>query len=172
MKSLAIDCIKFTLGELLMGATPWWYVVDYIPDINYVLQNLRQQEFQAGRYYPAISYEFFPITPEYTNPFPGAQHDSIEDAITDADADGTQSILDIREVSNDRSPGTTSPLESLELLHVFGTEFPNIDDIGDIDEENFPDEIFDFIDRGESVYVLLYKDSVPKKILFVGYSYD
>lgn len=151
-----------------MGATPWSYLVDYRSDINAVLQALRQREFEAGRYFPAIDYAEFPLRSGHLGP--GAQHASIEDAIEAADADGTQTILDIREVSEERLPGTVSPLEPLELLNVFGTEMPTIDMVEDADE--VPGEIFDFIGRGQSAYVVLYEDDQPAKLLFVGYSYD
>ena len=151
-----------------MGAKPWSYLVDYQPDINSALQALRQREFEAGRYSPAIGYAEFPLSSGHTGP--GAQHGSIEAAVEDADASGTQTILDIQEISEERLSGTASPLESLELLNVFGTEMPTVDMVEDEDE--VPDEIFDLIGRGQSVYVVLYKDGQPEKLLFVGYSYD
>jgi hypothetical protein len=151
-----------------MGANPWSYLVDYQPDINAALQALRQREFEAGRYSPAIDYAEFPLSSGHSGP--GAQHASIEAAIEDADASGTQTILDIQEISEERLPGTASPLEPLELLNVFGTEIPTVDMVEDEDE--VPGEIFDFIGRGQSVYIVLYKDGQPDKLLFVGYSYD
>jgi hypothetical protein len=151
-----------------MGATPWSYLFDYQSDINAALQALRQREFEAGRYFPAIDYAEFPLRSGHLGS--GAQHASIEAAIEDADADGTQTILDIREISEERLPGRASPLEPLELLNVFGTEMPTIDMVEDADE--VPGEIFDFIGRGQSVYVVLYEDDQPAKLLFVGYSYD
>jgi hypothetical protein len=149
-----------------MGANPWWYIIDYKPDIDSVLQRLRQQEFQSGRYFPATSYESFPLSPDYSS---NAQHESIEAAIESAEADGTQSILDIRAISEDRLAGTASPLEPFELLNIFGTETPTIDMVGD---EEIPDEIFSYINRGEAVYIVLYEDNNPNKLMFVGYSYD
>jgi hypothetical protein len=44
-----------------MGGHPWFYFVDYEPDVNAALQKLRQQEFRAGRYNPAIGFPEFPI---------------------------------------------------------------------------------------------------------------
>jgi hypothetical protein len=158
--------LSFGVGG--MGATAWSYLVDYQPDINAALQALRKREFEAGRYSPAIDYAEFPLCSDH--PGSGAKHASIEAAIEDADADGTQTILDIREISEERLPGTASPLEPLELLNVFGTEIPTVDMVEDEDE--VPCEIFDFIGRGQSVYIILYKDRQPKKLLFVGYSYD
>ena len=31
-----------------MGGHPWFYFVDYEPDVNAALQKLRQQEFRAA----------------------------------------------------------------------------------------------------------------------------
>jgi hypothetical protein len=143
------------------------YIVNYEADINSALQSLRQREFQSGRYFPAIGYEFFPLTSD--SPIPSLKHDSIEEAIEEADADGTQSILDIKEVSMSRSSGVASPLEPLEILHIFDTETPSIDLVN---EEDIPETIFDFIDRGQAVYTILYENGCPSKLLFVGYSYD
>ena len=39
-----------------MGADPWWYYVKYQEDIEDALQDLRQREFIAGRYYPATTH--------------------------------------------------------------------------------------------------------------------
>jgi hypothetical protein len=150
-----------------MGANPWWYIVDYEADINSALQALRERVFRAGRYFPAIDYIDFPLTS--ASPVPGAQHSSIEAAIEAADTEGTQSILDIQIVSETRSRGAVAPLETMELLNVFGTETPASDSVN---EEEVPDELFDFIDRGQAVYVVLFENSLPSKLLFVGYSYD
>jgi len=148
-----------------MGANPWWYVVDYEENIDSALQVLRQREFQAGRYYPATDYIDFPII--LSSPTPGAQHPSIETAIEAAGAEGTQSILDIQRISEYRMQGTVAPLEELELLNIFGTLTPS-----GIREDEIPDELFDFLDRGQAVYVVIFEDSSPRSLLFAGYSYD
>ena len=70
-----------------MGGEPYWYFVKYKPDLDAVLDELRQREFQAGRYNPAMPFLNFPI--DLSVPGPGAQHDSIEEAFEEADADGT-----------------------------------------------------------------------------------
>ena len=70
-----------------LGAHPYFYFVKHKPDLNQALEELRQQEFQAGRYNPVIPFPNFPIGPH--SPSPGAQHASIEEAFDDADADGT-----------------------------------------------------------------------------------
>ena len=75
-------------GEFPMGAHPYWYVVDYKSDIEAALQELREREFQAGRYNPVIPFLDFPIGPR--SPAPGAQHTTMAEAFEEADADGTR----------------------------------------------------------------------------------
>ena len=71
-----------------MGGHAWTYFVPYQPDILAAMQALRRREFEAGRYNPAVR---FPM--DRNAPSPGAQHDSIEEALTASEADGTRSIL-------------------------------------------------------------------------------
>ena len=91
-----------------MGAHPYWYVVKYRPDIEAALQELREGEFQAGRYNPVIPFPEFPLGPN--PPAPGAQHATIAEAFEDADADGTRSIIDLERVSDEPELGTVTPL--------------------------------------------------------------
>ncbi len=53
-----------------MGGEPYWYFVKYKPDLDSVLQELRDREFQAGRYNPATPFLRFPI--DTSKPGPGA----------------------------------------------------------------------------------------------------
>jgi hypothetical protein len=149
-----------------MGANPWSYFVDYEPNITSALDKLKEREFQAGRYFPAIDYADFPLRLDSANSSP--QHPSIQSAIFAAGEDGTQSILDVDRVSESICSGCIAALEVSDLIDIFGTEVPAYDEIS----ENIPDAIFDFIGRGEAVYIVLFKDSLPTKLLFVGYSYD
>jgi hypothetical protein len=51
-----------------MGAEPWYYFVPYQPDINRALLELRQREFEAGRYNPAQWFPSFPPNPQSARP--------------------------------------------------------------------------------------------------------
>jgi hypothetical protein len=82
-----------------MGAEPYFYFVKYQPDVNQALQELREREFRAGRYNPVMPFLQFPVGPGA--PAPGAQHDSIAEAMEDAAEDGTRSILDIESVADE-----------------------------------------------------------------------
>lgn len=147
-----------------MGGHPWFYYVDYEPDINAALQKLRQREFSAGRYNPAIDFPEFPV--DENSPATGAQHGSIDEALEDADADGTRSILDMMTVADKPDYGVVAPLPLETLTELFGTTEPTHEMI----EES--DELYDLLERGQGVYIIVYKDAQPSEIFFAGYSYD
>ena len=147
-----------------MGGEPYWYFVKYKPDLDSVLQELRDREFLAGRYNPATPFLRFPVDP--SQPGPGAQHDSIEEAMEDSDADGTRSILDIQSISDQSDFCVAAPLEDAELQALYGTTQPT---------HNMLETNMDFledIDRGHCKYALVYKDGHPDEVLFAGYSFD
>src|SRR5437867_3547075 len=105
-----------------MGASPYYYLVDYKPDIDEVLQELRMREFQAGRYNPVIPFPSFPV---FADSFaPGAQNDSIEEALEASEEDGTRSILDIMRVADEPDFCCAAPLSDQELRSLFGTTKP------------------------------------------------
>ena len=147
-----------------MGGHPYFYFVKHQPDIDAALRELRQREFQAGRYNPAVRYLEFPIGPD--SPAPGAQHDSIEDAMADSNAEGTRSILDINHISEEPDYCAAALLPDEELLRLFDTEKPTREMI----EEN--DELFEMLERGQAVYIIAHKNGVPDEIFFAGYSFD
>ena len=147
-----------------MGGHPWFYFVEYEPDLNAALQKLREREFMAGRYNPAVNFPEFPVRPQ--SPTPGAQHDSIEEALEDSDADGTRSILDMERVGNVPDYGVVAPLPKEELMNLFGTDRPTrkmVESSG---------EVFDALERGQGVYVVVYDDGQPSEVFFAGYSFD
>ncbi|HEX8846478.1 MAG TPA: hypothetical protein VF791_17655 [Pyrinomonadaceae bacterium] len=147
-----------------MGGHPWFYFVPYEQDVNAALQKLREREFRAGRYNPVMDFPEFPVTPQ--SPAPGAEHDSIEEAIEDADADGTRSILDMMTVSPTPDYCAVAPLQQEDLMSLFGTDKPTREMI----EES--DELYDALERGQGVYIVVYKDEEPSEIFFAGYSFD
>ena len=147
-----------------MGGHPWFYFVEYEPDVGAALQKLRRREFEAGRYNPAVWFPGFPVTPE--SPAPGAQHDSIEEALEEADADGTRSILDMERVSDVADFGAVTPLPPEVLRDLFGTQQPTREMV------EGSDELYDALERGQGVYVVVYDGGRPAEIFFAGYSYD
>jgi len=147
-----------------MGAHPYWYVVEYERDINAALQKLRQREFKAGRYNPAMFFPPFPV--DLNAPSPGAAHESIEEALEEADADGTRSILDIQDVSDVPDFCAAAPLDADVLQELYGTAQPTRAMV----EPHL--EFLEDLERGHAVYVILYQDGAPHEILFAGYSFD
>ena len=147
-----------------MGGSPWFYFVAYQPDISGALQELRRREFEAGRYNPVLWMPPFPV--DANSPAPGAQHASIEEAMEDADADGTRSILDMERISDTPDYGAVAPLPNEVLMDLFGTDKPTREMI----EDN--DDLFEMLERGQGVYVIAYQNDEPSEIYFAGYSYD
>ena len=147
-----------------MGGHPWFYFVEHQPDVSGALHDLRQREFRAGRYNPVIDFPDFPV--DVSSPSPGAQHATIEDAMEDADADGTRSILDMERISDTPDYGAVTPLSKETLFDLFGTYQPTHEMV----ESNY--DLFDELERGQGVYIIVYEDEEPSEIFFAGYSYD
>ena len=149
-----------------MGAEPYWYYIKYQLDINAALKELRQREFEAGRYNPVTSFpaDLFPIGPD--SPAPGAQHATIEEALEGAAEDGTRSILDLDHVSDTPDFCAVTPLEDAVLQNLYGTTKPTREMV----EQNM--NFFKDIQRGQGIYIILYIDGEPDEIFFAGYSFD
>lgn len=147
-----------------MGAHSYWYTVAYQPDISAALQELRDREFQAGRYNPVIPFPKFPVTA--ASPAPGRGHESIESAVACADAPGTRSILDIASLADEPDFFVAAPLCVDTLQAAYGTAQPT----REIVEANMA--IFNHINRGHAAYVVIYGGGAPLEILFAGYSFD
>jgi hypothetical protein len=147
-----------------MGAHPYWYTVKYRSDVQAALDDLRQREFRAGRYNPAMPFINFPITPR--SPAPGARHRTIDDALAASDADGTRSILDISTIGDEPDFGVASPLPVEMLESLYGTTQPTFAEV----EASM--EFLEDVERGHAVYVVCYTDGNPTELVFAGYSFD
>jgi hypothetical protein len=146
-----------------MGAVPYWYVVKHQPDVNAALQQLRDREFRAGRYNPVMPFPPFPVLPD--SPAPGARHRTIRDALRASDADGTRSILDLERVTEEPELGAVSPFPDELLLDLYGTTRPTRELVWQGNDS-------EYIERGQGIYIILYRDDQPDEIFFAGYSYD
>lgn len=173
-----------------MGSHAYFYFTKYKPDANNALQTLRQQEFEAGRYDPAMNMHdpnmwmfMFSFPPNDQSISPGARHGSIDEALEAAEASGTGSILDIQKISKSPEFLASCALSAKEALALFGTDKPTrqmVEDIiiaeGELDhweETGYDiDEFWDTIGRGESRYITLYENDQPTEIFFIGYSVD
>ncbi len=148
-----------------MGGHAYWYFTPYQSDLNSALQNLRQQEFEAGRYNPVNP---FPFSPDFNEqikairPDPG-NYSSIEEALEASAESGTRSILDIESVSDQPGSCVASPVSSQYLFRFFGTDKPSrqVIETGlfeaqqvDDDEQDYEDEIYDLFERIAAVPTL------------------
>jgi hypothetical protein len=153
-----------------MGANPYWYLVPYEADVGAALQKLRTREFQAGRYNPVTPFQRFPIDP--SAPTVGTRHGSIEEVMKAVDESGTRSILDISQVASESFDGsqmpyfTAFPLSAADVEDLFGTLHPTRELI----EKN--QRIWDRIERGSALYVIVFDGGKPNEIFFAGYSFD
>ena len=147
-----------------MGAEPYWYFVDYTPDYERALHDLREREFLAGRYNPVIDHIDFPL--DENSPCPRRKHKSIQAALDASDAEGTRSILDIEMIGTQPDYGVASPLNPDLLQDLYGTCQPTHDMV----EDNL--DFVEEIERGQCVYFIIYKDGKSHEIIFAGYSFD
>lgn len=152
-----------------MGGHFWSHVVPYQEDIGAILKRLREEEFQAGRFYQPSE-----IDPGFfgrlfgRKPYKPKPPKSIEEAIkrADSDATGTRSILDMERISDTPDFGTLSPVPREELQRMFGTEQPTLEMI------EHSDELIESIKRGHGIYIIIFQQGKPERIYLAGYSYD
>jgi hypothetical protein len=137
------------------GTALWEYCVPYQSNIQKALDELRQREFKAGNFFRS---ELHPKT--------------IDDAIRNADAPGTRSILDIEKVSVTHDIETVSPAPPDKLRQLFRTDKPSHAAV-ERASRTFSTEFFTFLEtygRVEGVYILLYDGDRPVEIYFAGWS--
>jgi hypothetical protein len=139
-----------------LGSQLWEYCVPYQASIQKALEELREREFKAGRFYRS---ELRPKT--------------FEDAIRNADAAGTRSIIDIDKISATRELETISPAP-LGMLHVlFETDKPSHAMVESASKKLSHDfqAFLETYGRGEGLYIILYDGDRPIEIYFAGWSY-
>jgi hypothetical protein len=127
----------------------------YQPDMNKVLSELRDREFKAGRFCRSE------LKPK-----------NFDEAIRNADAAGTRSILDIEKVSPTRDIMAISPAPAEKLKALFATDKPSHAMIEGASKK-MPHEFQVFLetyDRGEGVYIIIYEGVRPSEIYIAGWS--
>ena len=147
-----------------MGAHPYFYFVEYTADPAVALEKLRQREFAAGRYNPVVP--FLPVPIEKDSPAPGAQHSSIEEIFMEAAEDGTRSILDIGQISEEPEFCSATRLPDSDLRRFFGTPHPTRKAV--LESMDFGDSI----ERGHCVFFPVYEGDQIREWFFGGYSFD
>ena len=148
-----------------MGGHIYYYAVPYETDINNALQSLRRREFEAGRYNPVVPFLEFELDASLM-PSPGKHHASIQEAMDEADADGTRSNLDIERIAAEPDFGVAALLPPEKLEALYGTDKPTRKMVA----ENM--DLFEDVERGHAIYFVLFQDGNPSEIFFAGVSYD
>ena len=173
-----------------MGAHPYFYFTPYQENIQRALDQLRAQEFKAGRYDPAMRtadpprYMFeMKFPPDASWPSPGAKHASIEEAIDAGMEAGTGSILDLFRVTREPDFCSVCPLPNDDLVELFGTEQPNralVEGVLTQPGRGSPVEaamkgyelFWDRIERGQGRYIVVYASAERSELFFAGLSFD
>ena len=175
-----------------MGAHAYFYFTPHQDDLQVALAQLRQREFDAGRYDPGLAmaavknpgqgisqmYQVtFPLSE--TSIAPGAQHDTIQSVFEDVTEDGTGSILDILGITEKPDIFSASPVPQETLIKLFGTKHPTRVQIEEIllaypAPPDLPvEELFwDQLGRGQARYIITYESDRPDQIFFAGLSLD
>lgn len=144
---------------------PYWYLVPYDEDLQGVLDALRHREFAAGRYNPVMRELDF-VEPAFSRQYRAAQHDTIEDAIMDADEEGTRSILDIHTVGPRQDFGVAAPLPRAALLTLYGTERPTEYAV------RANKDFLRWAAPAQCIYIVTYDDDgAPYSVVFAGRSF-
>jgi hypothetical protein len=156
-----------------MGGHPYWYFVPYEDDVQAALDKLRQREFAAKRWFPAVFSPFMPAEiqpPALKKLLAGMGADrckTIEEAQELAAETGTRSILDIEKVAKKWGPGVAAPFSNKLVEKAFGSAKPAKEDV-----EGRLGDLMDDIERGHCGYLIVYARGGPSEICFVGYSFD
>ncbi len=141
-----------------MGAEFWKYYTPHRGDVSTTLEELRELEFEAGRYNGS-----------------DLQPSTVQEAKRNVKFDGTRSILDMERISASPEAGAVSPVPHDIILAIFKTDRPTrqmVERAFRIRDEDALDELIESIDRGEGRYIVLYRGDAPVEIFFCGYSYD
>ena len=142
-----------------MGASCWSHFVPYHPDIEGVLQAVREQVFQDQAYYLSETHQAQGIIPA-----------SMEELIELNGEAGTHSIIDM-----DGGLGATPEFAAVALLtpeqlqRMFDTEYP---DHALVENRLESGELYSFCRNWEGVCILVYTNNVPTEICFLGCSGD
>lgn len=168
-----------------MGSSVFYYYTPFEEDIEAALQALREREFAAGRYDPAMRRADppmwmwqFKFPPDETSPAPGPVHGTLAEATFNEEADGTgtRSILDLFRVMSEPEYCAASPFTEDELSALFGTTKPAreqiIQRLFSRNRSTDTERIMNSIERGQGRYIVLYTGDVPTEIFFIGYSFD
>lgn len=174
-----------------MGASGWYYTVDYQPDVEAALQELRQQVYDRGEYYKvsaAYNADLNMTEEEFRAQLDPSDDSGRNEAVlqdwlmrkrapvpVDPDTllasqphSGTHSIIDMGDgVSDTPDFATVSPMTDEELRETFGSTTPLSSEVQEWMKAGGGRP-----ERWVGTYVISYHDGRPDHIHFCGYSGD
>lgn len=171
-----------------MGASSWCYFARYQPDMNKVLQELREEDFRKGRYYNLVHshleylrkldykdynpYEHHPryrlSETELTRLKTLSQPETAEDLIKIQADSGTHCAIDIDGISSTPDYRMASPVSKEQLIGIFGTEKPTRSMV-----EKLKDRVIElFPTSWMALYFTIYKDDAPDEWFIYGITGD
>ena len=171
-----------------MGASGWTNTTPYDSDIEAALVRLQEEVFERGDYYKpweeAWRYRDSILTKPldqledherqyikrlkyYAMPDRNFVPSSIQALLRNNAESGTHSILDIFGIADEVTFGAATPVPDEELLRVFGTTQPTVDQV-----ESVPSDFGENLERWQAVYFIVYQDGQPHEIRFEGCSGD
>jgi hypothetical protein len=141
-----------------MGAKVWHYFTPFRGRVERSLEDLRQKEFLARRFYHS-------------------EHSSatIEEALANASEAGTRSILDIQYITTTPEDWAACPVPVDVLVEAFGSDRPSREVVASAfqdDGDGAFDDFFDELDRGQACYIVTYHEDQPTEVFFAGWSVD
>jgi hypothetical protein len=71
----------------------------------------------------------------------------------------------VERISKEPEAGAAAPVPDELLLDLYGTTRPTQEHLDQGD-------VYEHIDRGQCVFIILYRGDQPDEIVFAGYSYD
>lgn len=160
-----------------MGASPYYYFVEFNDDVEEALHDLQQRVFEVGDYFPARDYEEvigdhrprvvkdggYEPTPAGAD---GPAHDTIDEARAAAGPTGTQSILDVRGFGE--GTGYVAKLDERRVEKLADTTTPTKSEARDLAHS-----MMDELPRGEVRCTAVYdEDGNPGQLFFFGYTWD
>lgn len=173
-----------------MGASGWWYEVDYDEDLSAALSALQRRVFESGEYLHPWNTPWYEPDPAFDEAVvreaaqsgggdiddlrasvarlkKGEPPLAIEHVYALAGEDGTHSILDMVLGVGAQFMGVNR-LEPDEYVELFGTETPTLALL-----RARRDDLEDLRDRWMGTAITAYReDGSPDKIVFTGFSGD
>jgi hypothetical protein len=147
-----------------MGASGWAYYTPYRDDPRLALRELQQRVFSSRDYgIPLLRGTFL----GWFLDFRRRRARSIDELLELSAEAGTHSILDITDVGPRPARGRAWPLSDRDVAKIFGTATPTR---ADIDPRR--GELSSSVDRGQGVYLVVYRDGQPHELYFEGKSGD